>query len=160
MSITYLHIILAFTGAVLFIVFQVLIRVSRTNTSGLQDFLRGHKDNHEPDHEYLVPLMAYEEDYPTFGRILELVLKSFPLQRFRRERDFEKALNFLHDSVFQASHSEDLAWAMSHIVSTFVRDPDVAFECRPHLEDLLDKFLKEVSLPHSESPARIMRNAD
>ena len=147
MSVTYLNILLVFTVAVLFIVFQVLIRVWRSNPSGIQDFLRGRKDNREPDHEYLVPLMVYEEDYPAFGRILELVLKSFPLKRFLHEKDFEKALNYLHDSVFKASTSEDLTWAMSHIVNTFVSDPDVAFKCRPHLENLLNQFLEEISPP-------------
>ena len=57
MSVTYLNILLVLTVAVLFIVFQVLIRVWRSNPSGIQDFLRGRKDNREPDHEYLVPLM-------------------------------------------------------------------------------------------------------
>ena len=147
MSVTYLNILLVFTVAVLFIVFQVLIRVWHSNPSGIQDFLRGCKDNREPDHEHLVPLMVYEEDYPAFGRILELVLKSFPLKRFLHEKDFEKALNYLHDSVFKASTSEDLVWAMSHIVNTFVSDPDVAFKCRPHLENLLNQFLEEISPP-------------
>ena len=147
MSITYLQILLAFTVAVLFIIFQVLIRTWRSNPSAIQNFLHGRKDNREPDHEYLVPLMVYEEEYPTFGKILELVLKSFPLKRFRQERDFERALNYLHDSVFKTSSSEDLVWAMSHIVNTFVSDPDVAFKCRPHLENLLDQFLEEVSRP-------------
>lgn len=147
MSVTYLNILLVFTVAVLFIVFQVLIRVWRSNPSGIQDFLRGRKDNREPDHEYLVPLMVYEEGYPAFGRILELVLKSFPLKRFLHEKDFEKALNYLHDSVFKTSTSEDLVWAMSHIVNTFVSDPDVAFKCRPHLENLLNQFLEEISPP-------------
>jgi len=147
MPFTYLHILLVFTGAVLFIVFQVLIRIWRSNPSGIQDFLCGRKDNREPDHEYLVPLMVYEEDYPAFGRILELVLKSFSLTRFRHEKEFEKAIKYLHDSVFKASTSEDLIWAMSHIVNTFARDPDVAFECRPHLENLLNQFLEEISHP-------------
>ena len=147
MSITYLQILLAFTVAVLFIIFQVLIRTWRSNPSAIQNFLHGRNDNREPDHEYLVPLMVYEEEYPTFGKILELVLKSFPLKRFRQERDFERALNYLHDSVFKTSSSEDLVWAMSHIVNTFVSDPDVAFKCRPHLENLLDQFLEEVSRP-------------
>ncbi len=151
MSITYLNILLVFTVAVLFIVFQVLIRIWRSNPSGIQDFLRGRKDNREPDHEYLIPLMVYEENYPAFGRILELVLKNFSLKRFRHEKDFEKALNYLHDSVFKASTSEDLVWAMSHIVNTFVSDPDVAFECRPHMENLLNQFLEEISIPRDLS---------
>jgi hypothetical protein len=147
MSITYLHILLAFTVAVLFIVFQVLMKVWHSNHSGIQDFLHGRKDDHEPDHEYLIPLMVYEEEFPAFGRILELVFKSSPLKRFRQERDFDKALNYLHDSVFKASNSEDLIWAMSHIVNTFVSDPEVEFQCRPHLETLVAQFLEEVSRP-------------
>ncbi len=148
MSITYLHVLQAFTVAVLFIVFHVLIRFWRSDTSGIQDLLdEPNKDQSEPDHEYLVPLMVYEEEYPAFGKILELVLKSFPLKRFRQEGNFEKALSYLHDSVFKASTSEDLVWAMSHIVNTFVSDPDVAYECRPHLESLVNQFLEEISLP-------------
>ena len=150
MSITYLHILLAFTVAVLFIVLQVLIRVRRANPSGIQDFLRKrNKEQDEPDHEYLVPLLVYEEEYPTFGRILELVLKSFPLKRFRQERDFDRALDYLHASVFKASDSQDLIWAMSHIVNTFISDPDVAFECRPDLETLVAQFLEEISRPRN-----------
>ncbi len=149
MSITYLHILLAFTVAFLFIVLQVLIRVRYLNPSGIQDFLRKrNKQQEEPDHEYLVPLLVYEEEYPTFGKILELVLKSFPLKRFRQDRGFDRALGYLHDSVFKTSDSQDLTWAMSHIVNTFVSDPDVAFECRPHLETLVPRFLKEISRPH------------
>lgn len=69
MSITYLHILLAFTVAVLFILLQVLIRVRRSNLSGIQDFLRKrNKEQDEPDYEYLVPLLVYEEKYPTFRR--------------------------------------------------------------------------------------------
>ena len=77
-----------------------------------------------------------------------MVLKSFPIKRFRQERDFDRALGYLHDSVFKASDSQDLIWAMSHIVNTFVSDPDVAFECRPHLETLVARFLEEISRPH------------
>ena len=63
MSITYLHVLQAFTVAVLFIVFHVLIRFWRSDTSGIQDLLdEPNKDQSEPDHEYLVPLMVYEEE--------------------------------------------------------------------------------------------------
>ena len=148
MSITYSHILLASTVAFLFIIFQVLIRVWRSDTSGIQDLLgEPNRDKIEPDHEYLVPLMVYEKEHPAFGKILELVLKSFPLNRFRQERDFEKALNYLSDSVFKASTSEDMVWAMSHVVNTFVSDPDVTYECRLHLEPLVSQFLEEISRP-------------
>jgi len=148
MSINYLHILLAFTVALLFVAFHVLMRVWRSDTSGIQDFLgERNNDESEPDHEYLVPLMVYEEKYPAFGQILELVLKSFPLKRFRQEKTFEQALKYLHDSVFTASTSEDMVWAMSHIVNTFVSDQDVAYEYRPNLETLVSQFLEEVSRP-------------
>lgn len=149
MSITYVHILLAFTGALLFILAQVLIRKPwKTKPSGIQNFL--HQENpvkSKVDHEHLVPLMVYEEDYPTFGNIVKLVLENFPLKRFLQEKDFEKALTYLNGSVFKSADPRDLAWAMCQIVNTFISDPDVEYRCRPHLKALVNQFLDEVERP-------------
>ncbi|MDA2930762.1 hypothetical protein MYX84_12600 [Acidobacteria bacterium AH-259-O06] len=145
MSITYVHLLLAFTGALLFVLIQVLLRRPWQSKPGLETLLDRHNPiERELYHEYLVPLLVYEEDYPSFGRILRLVLERFPLGRFLQEEAFEKALTDLRDAVFEPSNREDLVWAMCQIVHTFVRDPDVEYRCRPRLQVLVDQFLKEV----------------
>ena len=136
MSITYLHLLLAFTGALLFLLAQFLLRRPwQLKPTGIQSLL---------DQEYLVPLVIYEEDHPAFGNVIRLVLESFPLGRFLEESDFRKALTSLRNSVFQSSNPQELVSTMCVIVNTFVRDPDVEYQCRPHLKVLVDQFLREV----------------
>ena len=150
MSITYLHLLLAFTGALLFLLAQVLLRrpwqLKPTGIQSLldQESLAEQELELELDQEYLVPLVIYEEDHPAFGNIIRLVLESFPLGRFLEESDFRKALTSLRNSVFQSSNPQELVSTMCVIVNTFVRDPDVEYQCRPHLKVLVDQFLREV----------------
>jgi hypothetical protein len=156
MSITYLHLLLALTGALLFILAQFLLRkpwqLKATGIQSLlvQDSLAEQELELELDQEYLVPLVVYEDDYPAFGNIIRLVLESFPLGRFLEEEDFEGALVSLRNSVFQSSHPQELVSTMCMIVNTFVRDPDVEYRCRPHLEVLVNQFLEEVDISPDE----------
>lgn len=156
MSITYLHLLLALTGALLFILAQFLFRrpwqLKATGIQGLldQDSLAEQELELELDQEYLVPLVIYEDDYPAFGNIIRLVLQNFPLGRFLEEEDFEEALVSLRNSVFQSSHPQELVSTMCEIVNTFVRDPDVEYQCRPHLEVLVNQFLEEVDVSPDE----------
>jgi hypothetical protein len=156
MSITYLHLLLALTGALLFILAQFLLRkpwqLKATGIQSLlgQDSLAEEELELELDQEYLVPLVIYEDDYPAFGNIIRLVLESFPLGRFLAEEDFEEALVSLRNSVFQSSHPQELVSTMCEIVNTFVRDPDVEYRCRPHLEVLVNQFLEEVDISPDE----------
>jgi hypothetical protein len=153
MSINYLPLLLAFTGALIFVLVQVLIRKPwQLKATGIQTLLdqQGLADQElelELDQEYLVPLVVYEEDYPAFGNIIRLVLESFPLGRFIEQDDFEEALVSLRNSVFQSSPSQEVVAIMCVIVNTFVRDPDVEYRCRPHLKVLVDQFLREVESP-------------
>ena len=153
MSINYLPLLLAFTGALIFVLVQVLIRRPwQLKATGIQTLLdqQGLAEQElelELDQEYLVPLVVYEEDYPAFGNIIRLVLESFPLGRFIEQDDFEEALISLRNSVFQSSPSQEVVAIMCVIVNTFVRDPDVEYRCRPHLKVLVDQFLKEVESP-------------
>jgi len=153
MSINYLPLLLAFTGALIFVLVQVLIRRPwQLKPTGIQTLLdqQGLAQQElelELDQEYLVPLVVYEEDYPAFGHIIRLVLESFPLGRFIEQDEFEEALISLRNSVFQSSTSHEVVSIMCVIVNTFVRDPDVEYRCRPHLKVLVDQFLKEVESP-------------
>ena len=146
MTVTYVHLLLIFTAALLFIVLQVLLRKPwRSRAAPIQALLNkteaSEKDLHE---QYLVPLLAYEEEYPVFGSILGLVLERFPLSRFLQEEDFSRAFTFLRDSVFETTDRGNLAAAMGIIVHTFVRDPDVEYHCRTELKPLLDQFFTEI----------------
>ncbi len=153
MSINYLPLLLAFTGALIFVLVQVLIRKPwQLKATGIQTLLdqQGLADQElelELDQEYLVPLVVYEEDYPAFGNIIRLILESFPLGRFIEQDDFEEALVSLRNSVFQSSPSQEVVVIMCVIVNTFMRDPDVEYRCRPHLKVLVDQFLREVESP-------------
>jgi len=156
MSITYLHLLLAFTGALLFILAQFLLRrpwqLKPTGIQSLldQESLAEQEVELELDQEYLVPLVIYEEDYPAFGNIIRLVLESFPLGRFLEENDFQEALVSLRNSVFQSSNPQEMVSTMCVIVNIFVRDPDVEYRCRPHLKVLVDQFLREVEISLNE----------
>ncbi len=156
MSITYLHLLLAFTGALLFILAQFLLRrpwqLKPTGIQSLldQECLAEQELELELDQEYLVPLVIYEDDYPTFGNIIRLVLESFSLGHFLQDSDFQEALISLRNSVFQSINPQDLVSPMCVIVNTFVRDPDVEYRCRPHLKVLVDQFLLEVEVAPDE----------
>ncbi len=156
MSITYPHLLLAFTGALLFILAQFLLRrpwqLKSTGILSLldQETLAEQELALELDQEYLVPLIIYEDDYPAFGNIIRLVLETFPLGRFLEESDFQEALISLRNSVFQSTNPEELASTMSVIVNTFVRDPDVEYRCRTDLKVLVDQFLREVGIAPEE----------
>ena len=158
MSITYTHLLLALTGALLFILAQFLLRRPwQLKATGIQSLLDQDRLSEqelelelELDQEYLVPLVSYEDAYPAFGNIIRLVLESFPLGRFLKDNDFEEALVSLRNSVFQSSHPQELVSTMCEIVNTFVKDPDVEYGCRPHLEVLVNQFLEEVDISPDE----------
>ena len=146
MSIGYLHLVLIFTVALVFILVQFFARrpwlLRPTGLQGLVD--QADPRQRELYHEYLVPLLVYEEDYPAFGNILGLVLLKFPLDRFLEDEQFREALTRLRDSVFQDSSTKDEMGTMCEIVNTFVKNPDVEYECRTHLHRLVSQFLREV----------------
>ena len=95
------------------------------------------------DSRRLVPLLLYEKRFPTFCRILALVLKQFPLQRFLQRSDFSQALDFLTSKPFSDAESEDPIPAMVLIVEVFLSDPDVEYRCRPRLKRLVNQFIRE-----------------
>ena len=95
------------------------------------------------DSHHLVPLLLYEKRFPAFCRILALVLKQFPLQRFLQRSDFCQALDILTSKPFSDAESEDPIPAMVVIVEVFLSDPDVEYRCRPRLRTLVNQFIRE-----------------
>ncbi len=95
------------------------------------------------DSHHLVPLLLYEKRFPAFCRILVLVLKQFPLQRFLQQSDFCQALDFLTAKPFSETESEDPIPAMVVIIEVFLSDPDVEYRCRPRLRTLVNQFIRE-----------------
>ena len=92
MSITYTHILLALTATLSVAVLLVLTTVWNSKPSGIQNLLSRYDENEiEPDHTYLISLMIYEEAYPAFGEIIELVLTRFPLKYFSQKSGFDNA---------------------------------------------------------------------
>lgn len=149
MALNYTHLLLIFAAALLFIVLQVWLRKPwHSRSAGIQNLLnKQNAAEADLNHHYLVPLLAYEEEYPSFGNIVGLVLQKFPLSRFLGEDDFRQALEYLRSSVFETSDRGNLVAAMGVIVNTFVRDPDVEYHCRPHLKALVVQFLEEIERP-------------
>jgi hypothetical protein len=100
---------------------------------------------HEFYTEYLMPLLVFERDYPSFIAVLSLVISRFPISRFTVQEDVRSALAFLRDASFKGGDHREIASVMCLVVNAFVNDPDVEYELRVRLPDLLDKFLREVS---------------
>ena len=104
---------------------------------------------HEFYTEYLMPLLVFERDYPSFIAILSLVISRFPISRFTIQPEIRSALGFLRDASFKGGEDRQIASVMCVVVNAFVNDPDVEYDLRLQLPDLLTKFLEEVSrIPH------------
>ena len=146
MSISYLYLLLAFTSALSFVLIQFLLRKPwQPQCSGLQSLIRRDSPlENDLYHKYLVPLLVYEEEYPSFGNILGIVFQKFTLEQFLPKKGFQEALTYLRDSVFKRSNQPEPVQAMCLIVHTLIRDPDVEYACRPHLKSQVDRFLKEM----------------
>ena len=104
---------------------------------------------HEFYTEYLMPLLVFEKDYPSFIAILSLVISRFPISRFTIQPEIRSALGFLRDASFNGGEDRQIASVMCVVVNSFVNDPDVEYDLRLQLPDLLNKFLEEASrIPH------------
>lgn len=147
MTLSYSELLLAFAVAALVVLVLFLVRKRWVlHPKGLQTVARksdvaGEEENYT---KYLVPLMLYEEKYPSFGKILTLVSAHFPLAQFLREEQFKSALTFLCDSAFQSFGGRRIVPAMAVMVRTLVEDPDVEYRCRAQLHGLIKEFLKEI----------------
>ena len=95
------------------------------------------------DSHHLVPLLLYENRFPAFCKILGLVLKQFPLQRFLQRSDFRQELEFLAGNPFSDTDSKDPIPAMVVVIEVFLSDPDVEYRCRPRLRPLVNQFIRE-----------------
>lgn len=141
-GLSYSNLLIIMAVAVLFLALIFALRQRwRSQPEGLQALLHGRDELH---HQLVVPLMVYEERYPSFGKILKLVLSRFPLQSFMRDRDFREAIQHLTDSISRHSAPEKVAASMCAVVRTFVSHPEVEYRCRPELGELLEEFLREV----------------
>ena len=143
---TYVHLLLAFAAAVAFVLVQLLLQKRRqTRPSRLYSLVNQSSSADGPlYHDYLVPLLVYEEDYPSFMNILGTVLTRFPLERFLQEETFKNALADLRNGVFRSSNEQTIIQTMSLIVNVFLSDPDVEYRCRRRLKPLVHQFLKEI----------------
>lgn len=125
----------------------------------LQDFLQKNALK-QPEFysELLVPLLVYEEKYPSFGSILALVLEHFHPAYFMHQPKFREAIYALRDSVFLECDATQIISQMSRVVQIFLEDPEVEYRCRPRLSELVDQFLGEIEEdlgrpPHPASPS-------
>lgn len=100
---------------------------------------------HEFYTEYLMPLLVFERDYPSFIAILSLVISRFPISRFTAHEEVRSALAFLREASFNGGEPKEISSVMCVVVNAFVNDPDVEYELRLKLPDLLNKFLDEIS---------------
>lgn len=143
---SYSHMLLIFILAGLFVLVVFLLRRHwLSHPAGLQSLGRGRAvQDHELYSEYVVPLMVYEERYPSFGKIVSLVLGHFPLIRFLRQESFQSALVFLREAAFQPAGEKQTARCMSVVIQSFLEDPDVEYRCRRQLPALVREFLNEI----------------
>ena len=140
-----LLLIFALSLIVLGIVLFIGRRRSAASSGELQRLLDSARTG-EPleNSHHLVPLLLYEKRFPAFCKIVALVLKQFPLQRFLQRTDFSQALDFLTARPFSETESEDPIPAMVVIVEVFLSDPDVEYRCRTRLRTLVNQFIREV----------------
>ena len=110
---------------------QVLLDQGRTKEQGLHT-------------NYVIPLLAYEERYPSFASILGLVLTQFPLTRFLDKEELRSDFYFLRHAAFQPTDPWPVVTAMCRVVEAFLEDPAVETQFRAQLSVLLDRFLKEI----------------
>ncbi len=100
---------------------------------------------HEFYTEFLMPLLVFERDYPSFIAILSLVVSRFPISRFTAYDEVRSALAFLREASFNGGEPKQISSVMCVVVNAFVNDPDVEYELRLKLPELLNKFLDEMS---------------
>ncbi|MFB3902954.1 MAG: hypothetical protein ACE15E_05830 [Acidobacteriota bacterium] len=108
---------------------------------------------HEFYTEYLMPMLVFERDYPSFIAILSLVISRFPISRFTTQEEVRSALAFLREASFKGGDPREISNVMCVVVNAFVNDPDVEYELRLKLPELLNRFLDEVSSTTSWAPA-------
>jgi len=113
---------------------------------------------HEFYTEFLMPLLVLERDYPSFIAILSQVISRFPISRFTVNDDFRSALAYLREASFNGGDPREISNVMCVIVNTFVNDPDVEYDLRLTLPDLLNKFLDEISTTGDRSRSATLVN--
>ncbi|MFQ5740505.1 MAG: hypothetical protein ACE5JX_15980 [Acidobacteriota bacterium] len=147
MAVSYLHlVVVAGSGIACFIWILLRLKSRYSRPTRLQLLLaRDDLRQKQLYIEHLVPLMVYEEVYPSFGEILALVLDRFTLTQLLEDESLRSALSFLRDSVCQSSNGGRIKSAMCQIVRGFVGDPDIEYVCRPQLSPLVDRFLDEIN---------------
>ena len=143
---TYVHLLLAFAAAVAFLLVQLLLQKRRQPRPSRLYSLVNQSSSADGQlyHDYLVPLLVYEENYPSFMNILGTVLTKFPLEYFLQEENFKSGLVNLRNGVFHSSNEQTISQTMSLIVNVFLSDPDVEYRCRRRLKPLIRQFLKEI----------------
>ena len=145
-GLSYSSLLLVIAAAASLLILLYLMRNRwRSHPEGLQSLLENHSQARgELHHQLVVPLLVYEERFPTFGKILQLVLSHFRLEDFIQERGFREAMQYLGESISQPSKPDKATAAMCSVVRTFLSNPNVEYRCRPQLQELLDQFLEEI----------------
>lgn len=142
---TFLEFLLISVAAALFLIGAFLLRRRWTaRPTRLRLLLEGESRRIAGVEEILLPLLVYEDDFPSFTEIMGLVLETFPLSRFLGNAQFREALTFLDKAVYDNGGAIHLRAAMCQVVRVFLEDPDVEYHCRPHLSRLVDSFLEEL----------------
>jgi len=151
LPISYSQLLLICLGAGLFLLLIVLfhrkvaVRTAECAYSGGEEDV----EEHHFYTEYVMPLLVFERDYPSFIAILSVVLESFPISRFTRHEDVRSAFAFLREAAFNGGDPRRIATVMCVVIQSFVNDPDVEYRLRLKLPDMLDRFLKEVGEPET-----------
>lgn len=147
-GISYSSLLLLIAAAASVLVLLYLMRNRwRSQPDGLQALIEEAPETGSQQRDQLViPLLVYEERFPSFGRILRLVLARFPIEDFLQEDEFRQAIHFLSESISKPRGEDKVAASMCLIVRTFISNPNVEYRCRPRLQELLDQFLDEIEL--------------
>ncbi len=151
LPITYSQLLLICLGAGLFLLLIVLFHRRVALRTAECAYSAGEEDveEHHFYTEYVMPLLVFERDYPSFIAILSLVLETFPISRFTRHEDVRSAFAFLREAAFNGGDPRRIATVMCVVVQSFVNDPDVEYRLRLKLPDMLDRFLREVGEPEA-----------
>ncbi len=141
---SYWHLLIVGSAALAFFLALFLLR-RRWNTRATRLRLLLSQPSEDLESiQRLVPVLIFEDQFPSFCEILGLVFERFPIQRFDKSPDFHRALHYVTESAFQQVDSRHLKAAMCEVVRLFLDDPDVEYNCRPLLSVLVDQFLREI----------------
>jgi hypothetical protein len=112
----------------------------------------------EPEQlELMLPFLVIEERFPSVGRILALVIRRRGFPVLTRNQSFTEPAQYLAQAAFSAGDEKTIGGALCHIVRGLLDDPDIEYNCRPELPELVDRFIEEIDLPEFREEGRVAR---